>query len=240
MPIAGFRPGASVTGQHPATLAPLGVYSSESERGGIAGGGSMNAWKRPIWVYLALAFSALACGRGVASRVEATATPEPPPPTPTAYPTPAPPANTPSALPSNSELRALIEYANAMQPIISEASATLQRDAVILQQAEDGNDEVLCDGRLEADNQTMKRLLAQSRTISPPDDAVAIHDLVVRSGESWTEALDNLERFCSTGNALHKVSAGFKFWEAALLLQDAGNRFWALVVTEGIQDWVRR
>ena len=28
--------------------------------------------------------------------------------------------------------------------------------------------------------------------------------------------------------------------EAALLLQDAGNRFWALVMAEGVEDWVRR
>jgi hypothetical protein len=76
--------------------------------------------------------------------------------------------------------------------------------------------------------------------VEPTADGAAIHDLVVRSGDAWTEALDNVERFCSTGNALYKVPAGLKFWEAALLLQDAGNRFWSLMMAEGVEDWVRR
>ena len=186
-----------------------------------------------------LALFVLACGRGTGPTA-APPTAVPPPPTPTPFPTPPPPANTPSALPSDSQLRALIEYANAMQPLIVQAGATLQRDGLILQEAENGNDEVLCDGRLEADNAAMKGVLDQVRTVDPPADAAAIHDLVVRSGDAWTEALDNVERFCSTGNALYKVPAGLKFWEAALLLQDAGNRFWALVVAEGVEDWVQR
>lgn len=74
----------------------------------------------------------------------------------------------------------------------------------------------------------------------PPPDAAAIHDLVVRSGDAWTEALENVGRFCDTGNALYKIPAGLKFWEAALLLQDAGDRFWALVVAQGVEDWVSR
>ncbi|HJX40547.1 MAG TPA: hypothetical protein VJ345_03705 [Anaerolineales bacterium] len=197
---------------------------------------------RPAAVLFTLALFALACGRGTAPTAPATTQPTavPPPATPTPFPTPPPPANTPSALPSDSQLRALIEYANAMQPLIVQAGATLQRDAVILQEAEDGNDEVLCDGRLEADNSAMKGVLEQVRAVEPPADGAAIHDLVVRSGDAWTEALDNVERFCSTGNALYKVPAGLKFWEAALLLQDAGNRFWSLMMAEGVEDWVRR
>jgi hypothetical protein len=193
----------------------------------------------PAAVLFTLALFALACGRGTAPTAPAT-TEVPPPATPTPFPTPPPPANTPSALPSDSQLRALIEYANAMQPLIVQAGATLQRDAVILQEAEDGNDAVLCDGRLEADNSAMKGVLEQVRAVEPTADGAAIHDLVVRSGDAWTEALDNVERFCSTGNALYKVPAGLKFWEAALLLQDAGNRFWALMMAEGVEDWVRR
>lgn len=193
---------------------------------------------RPAMLSVGLVLLALACGRGT---VPPTAPPTPaPPPTPSPYPTPPPPANPPSALPSDSGLRALIEYANAMQPVIVQAGEVLQRDAVILQQAEDGNDEVLCDGRLEADNAAMKAALERARAVEPPADAAAIHDLVVRSGDAWTEALDNVERFCTTGNAIYKVPAGLKFWEAALLLQDAGNRFWALVVAQGVEDWVQR
>jgi hypothetical protein len=63
---------------------------------------------------------------------------------------------------------------------------------------------------------------------------------VVRSGDAWTEALENVGRFCDTGNALYKIPAGLKFWEAALLLQDAGDHFWALVVAQGVEDWVSR
>lgn len=191
---------------------------------------------RPAVLLASLLLLALACGRGTRPAPPTAA----PPPTPTPYPTPPPPPNTPAALPSDSELRALIEYANAMQPAIVQAGEVLQRDALILQQAEDGNDEVLCDGRLEADNAIMKGALEQARAVDPPADAAAIHDLVLRSGDAWTEALDTVERFCSTGNALYKVTAGLKFWEAALLLQDAGNRFWALVVAQGVEDWVRR
>jgi len=197
---------------------------------------------RPAVLLFMLVLFVLACGRGTDPTGSATTQPTAvsPPPTPTPFPTPPPPANTPSALPSDSQLRALIEYANAMQPLIAQAGATLQRDALILQEAEDGNDEVLCDGRLEADNSEMKGVLDQVRAVDPPADAAAIHDLVVRSGDAWTEVLDNVERFCSTGNAFYKVPAGLKFWEAALLLQDAGNRFWALVMAEGVEDWVRR
>jgi hypothetical protein len=134
----------------------------------------------------------------------------------------------------------LIVYANEMQPVIVDAGAILERDGEILKVAEDGNDDVLCDGRLEMDNRTMKGITGQARNINPPSDAQRIHELVLQSGEAWTMALDNVEMFCDTGNAFYKVPAALKFWEAALALQDAGNRFWALVIAEGVQDWVQR
>lgn len=184
----------------------------------------------------ALAVAGLACGRSTPGATEAPA----PAATPTPYPTPIPPASTPVSLPGDSDLRELINYANAMQPVITEAGLILQRDGEILKEAEGGNDEVLCDGRLESDNARFKQLTDTARTVSPPSDAQRIHDLVLRSADAWTEALDNVELFCDTGNAFYKVPAALKFWEAALALQDAGNRFWALVVSEGVQDWVRR
>jgi len=64
--------------------------------------------------------------------------------------------------------------------------------------------------------------------------------LVLKSGDSWTDALDDVENFCGSGNALYKVSAAAKFWQAALTFQDAGNRFWLLVMSQGIDAWVQR
>lgn len=197
----------------------------------------MNAGRKaPILLAAIAVIGGLSCGRTVAG--DATATP-PLPSTPTSVPTPIPPVNTPGALPADSDLRALIEYANAMQPILVEAGAILQRDGPILKASEE-DDSVLCDGRLAADKEAMKGILARARAIAPPSDAQAIHDLMLRSGDAWTEALDSVERFCDTGNPLHKVPAVFKFWEAALAIQDAGNRFWMLIMAEGIEDWVRR
>ncbi|MFQ5942303.1 MAG: hypothetical protein ACE5JF_01995 [Anaerolineales bacterium] len=181
----------------------------------------------------------LACGRTAVPTASPTEVPTAAP-TPSPYPTPIPPDATPEALPGDSDLRDLINYANAMQPIIADAGTILQSDGEILKEAEGGNDTVLCDGRLESDNITMKGIIAQARIISPPSDAQKIHDLVLQSGDAWTVALDNVELFCETGNAFYKVPAALKFWEAALTLQDAGNRIWALVISEGVQDWVRR
>ncbi len=80
----------------------------------------------------------------------------------------------------------------------------------------------------------------EARSITPPSDAQRIHDLVLQSGDAWTVALDNVALFCETGKAFYNVPAALKFWESALALQEAGNRFLALVVTEEVQEWVRR
>ncbi len=86
----------------------------------------------------------------------------------------------------------------------------------------------------------MKNTVNNIRSISPPIEAEAIHELVLQSGDAWTEALDNIARFCDTGNQFYKIPAVLKFWEAAATLQDAGNRFWLLIMSQGIEDWVRR
>jgi hypothetical protein len=133
-----------------------------------------------------------------------------------------------------------VNYAHAMQPLLEQAGELLERDGEILEASEGGNDAVLCDGRLAADNVAMAGVLRRARSIGPPADAARIHDLVLRSGDSWTEALDSVEQFCHTGNQLFKVPAVLKFWEAASTLQDAGNRFWLLLVAQGVEDWVQR
>ena len=180
----------------------------------------------------------IACAGGVPQPAPSGDTPVPA--VPTSYPTPPPPSDPPSALPEDSELRELINYANELNPLLVEAGTLLQRDGEILKESEGGNDAVLCDGRLAADNATMKGIVNNVRSINPPVDAEAIHDLVLQSGDAWTEALDNIKRFCDTGNQFYKIPAVLKFWEAAATLQDAGNRFWLLIMSQGIEDWVRR
>ena len=150
------------------------------------------------------------------------------------------PINSPAAPPADSDLQALIGYASAMQPLLVEVGTILKRDGEILKASEGGNDAVLCDGRLETDNEAMEEVLNQVRVISPPADAAVIHDLVLRSGDAWNEALDYIEQFCDTGNQLYKVPAILKFWEAAASIQDAGNRFWLLILSKGVEDWVQR
>ena len=193
-----------------------------------------------LLVICALLGAGLACGRGGPVNPGAGSDPTPLPATATSVPTPPPPAVAPGELPGDSDLRALIAYANLMQPILTEAGTILERDGEILKQAEGGNDEVLCDGRLAADNVIMKDLVGQVRTINPPADARAIHDLVIQSGSAWNEAFDEVERFCDTNNPLYKVTAALKLWEAGVALQDAGNRFWLLLLSQGVEDWVQR
>ena len=86
----------------------------------------------------------------------------------------------------------------------------------------------------------MKKIIIDVRVIQPPQDAIVIHDLVLQSGDAWIEALNNVEEFCTTGNQLYKIPAVLKFWEAAATLQDAGNRFWILILATGAEDWVQR
>lgn len=180
---------------------------------------------------------------------EETPTPPPPPtftsapppaPTVTPYIPPPPPATLPGVPPPGSDLQALVTYANEMQPLLVEAGELVERDGEILKEAEEGNDAVLCDGRLAADNLAMEDVLRSVRAITLPPEAAVIHDLVLRSGDAWTEALDNVELFCETGSELYKIPAVLKFWEAGATLQDAANRFWLLLVAKGVEDWVQR
>lgn len=196
---------------------------------------------RKIGLYLAataLLAMILACGRQSPSRpgdsttdqIVSTSTP---------VSIPTAPASIPDDLPKDEDLRALIVYANEMSPIIVAAGEILQRDGEILKQSEE-DDQVLCDGRLASDSQILTAYLEQVRTINAPSEAGAIHRLVIESGEAWNEAMVEVDEFCSTGNALHKIPAAIKFWEAAAKIQDAGNRFWLLMMSEGVEAWIRR
>ncbi|MFN2147197.1 MAG: hypothetical protein ACK2T2_02305 [Anaerolineales bacterium] len=200
----------------------------------------MKSHTRILLTLSVLAAAAITCGRGGNAAPTAGDGPSQPQATYTSVPTPLPLVSTPAELPGNSDLQSLIAYANAVLPLMNQAGILLERDGVILESAQDGNDNVLCDGRLAADNSAMKNIVANLRTIQPPSKADRIHDLLLKSGDSWTDALDDVESFCSTGNALYEVSAVAKFWQAAFHFQDAGNRFWLLVVSQGIDAWVQR
>ena len=174
------------------------------------------------------------------SQVEGVSTETPSaPPTATAVSIPPLPAISPTP-PADSDMLALIGYASAMQPLLVEAGTILKQDGEILKASEGGNDAVLCDGRLETDNEAMEEVLNKVQVVSPPSDAAVIHDLVLRSGDAWNEALEYIELFCDTDNQLYKVPAILKFWEAAASIQDAGNRFWLLILSKGAEDWVQR
>ena len=199
--------------------------------------------KTVLWIGLsALALTSLSCigttilsefGKGVSTEMPGARS------TATAVSIPPLPINSP-APPSDSGLLALIGYASTMQPLLGDVGTILKRDGEILKASEGGNDAVLCAGRLETDNEAMEEVLNQVSVISPPADTTVIHDLVLRSGDAWNEALDYIEQFCDTGNQLYKVPAILKFWEAAASIQDAGNRFWLLILSKGVEDWVQR
>jgi len=194
---------------------------------------------RGLLACLALTAALLACGRNQAGQ-PAPAAGAASQATFTSVPTPLPLLATPAELPADNERRDLIRYANAVLPLMAQATPLLEHDGAILNQAQDGQDELLCDGRLAADNVAMKAILGQMQGVSPPAAADRVHDLLLKSGDSWTGALDDVASFCSSGNALYKVSAGAKFYQAALTFQDAGNRFWLLVMSQGIEAWVQR
>lgn len=211
--------------------------------------------KNWLWIFLASMVLLSVCCVGVVIgwalfRRESTPSPAeqarvktstpPPPPTVTPFPTPPPPSTYPSDLPLDSDLRDLVQYANAMYPLLVDAGVVLNRDGEILKASEGGNDAVLCDGRLEEDNLAMEGIINNIRAINPPPDAEVIHNLVLRSGDAWIETLDNIELFCDTANQLYKIPAVIKFWEAAASIQDAGNRFWLLLLSKGVEDWVQR
>jgi hypothetical protein len=197
--------------------------------------------KSDFWLKLSLGsllLSSIFCAQNTAKPTETPALEIIPTATP--FLVPSPPASTPVGLPQSSELQAIVQYANELNPWLTQAGEILQRDGEILKEAQDGNDVPLCDGRLEGDNIAMKAILDHIRVLSPPPDANVIHNLLLESGQAWTEALDNVEQFCDTGNQLYKIPAILKYWEAAAKLQDAWNRFWALIVAKGLEDWVQR
>jgi hypothetical protein len=141
---------------------------------------------------------------------------------------------------SETDLGLLMAYAEDIQPMLTEAGAILERDGEILKAVEAGDEAALCDGRLKADNMAMALIVERVQAVHPPPEAVEIHRLMVQAGRAWTQALDSVEDYCRTGNALHKIPAIAKSWEAAAALRDASDRFWALLLASGLEVWAQR
>ena len=189
--------------------------------------------------YILLAVTALMIG--VLSCGPATPTPTPTlqmQPTPTPFTIPDPSGAPPSDLPDDPDLRDLINFSIAIAPLLQHAGEIVARDGEILKEAEGGNDAALCDGRLAADNLEMQGVMGEIAVLQPPPGTGDIHLLLLESSTCYTEALDNVALFCSSSNAMYKVGALLKFWESAVKLQDAANRFWQLLVSEGVEMWV--
>jgi hypothetical protein len=143
--------------------------------------------------------------------------------------------------PVSGDLQELLDYLLSLRPSIEQALTIAQRDGGIVESADATRDDaLLCDGRLAADALQMASVVQRMRSLSPPADAAVIHRLLLESGTAWADALGQIEQFCHTGNQLYKVPAVLKLWEAALKFQDASNRFWALVVSKGLEEWVQR
>jgi hypothetical protein len=187
-----------------------------------------------LLVLAAVVISVLGCGP-VASTPTPTLQSQP---TPTPYVIPDSGEAPPSELPEDASLRDLINFANAIGPLMQRAGEIVARDGEILKEAEGGNDAALCDGRLVADNLEMQSVMGEIAALQPPASTGDIHLLLLESSSSYSEALVNVGNFCSTSNALYKINALLKFWESAVKLQDAANRFWQLLVTEGVEMWV--
>ncbi|MFQ6057679.1 MAG: hypothetical protein ACE5MB_02210 [Anaerolineae bacterium] len=199
-----------------------------------------------LWLLVGLAaLGLLACRATPQAPVAATPPLATPTPwvivvTPTSVATPTPHIVVATLTPpaGSSDLQALIAYANQMKPILNEAKVIVERDGEIVKASEGGNEAVLCDGRLAEDAVRMGALVGRMEGIRPPYDAVSIHRLIRESGTAWVEALDNIGRFCRTGNKLYGVPAVLKFWEAGAKFQDAAQRFQWLLVAKGIEELV--
>jgi hypothetical protein len=172
-----------------------------------------------------------------------------PPPTPSPVPmwtpapqpsAPAPPSAT-SAPPASGDLAALIEYLLALQPSLEQALTIAQQDGEIVQASDEAKDDsLLCDGRLSSHAGDMAAVVAEIQALSPPAEAAEIHRLLLESGTAWAEALGQIDQFCRTGQQIYKLPALLKFGEAIIKFQDAYNRFWALIVAQGLEEWVQR
>lgn len=172
-----------------------------------------------------------------------TATPAPAEPLPPPSPTPVPVIQPDETA---SDFQALVDYAEAIKPIIDEGLAAAERDGDILE-ASKQNPEALCGGAgspqptLAGDAVRMEDLADRLKRITPPAEAdQAIHKPLLESIRLWGEALDNINQSCQTGDqlaqGLMRLEAVVQLGGAMLNFRVASDNFWRLVLINGLEE----
>ncbi len=176
----------------------------------------------------------------------ATPTPWPTIP-PTAVPT-LPPVTPSPSTPLANDFEGLVQYAEAITPILEEGLAAAERDGDILEASEQ-NPAALCGaGRvphptLVADAALMDNLGNQLEAITPPAEAAAaVHKPLLESLRLWRDALHNINLSCQTddptGQGLLRLGAALQLGGSLLNFQTATTNFWRLIITQGLEEIV--
>jgi hypothetical protein len=172
-----------------------------------------------------------------------TATPlpaEPPTTVPTLPPaTPMPPAN------PDADFQTMVQYAEAIKPIVDEGLAAAERDGDILE-ASKQNPAALCGGGLSphptlvADATLMDNLANRLNGITPPAEAAdTVHKPLKESMRLWSDALDNINLSCQTDDpaaqGLLRLGAVLQLGGSLVNFRVASDNFWRLVIVNGLE-----
>lgn len=140
---------------------------------------------------------------------------------------------------------ALERYMLAIQPLLEQASVVAERDGAIAESAEN-DPSVLCGGHLTAnptlvaDANTMRDIHWQlSQHTAPAEAAQLIHQPLLDSAKLWAEALENINKSCTTANQIEagvlQVGATLQFGASILNFRVAYDNFIRLALVYGIQ-----
>jgi hypothetical protein len=176
-----------------------------------------------------------------------TATPLPAEP-PTTVPTLPPATSMPPANPANpdADFQAMVQYAEAIKPIVDEGLAAAERDGDILE-ASKQNPAALCGGGLSphptlaADAKLMNDLVNRLNGITPPAEAAEpAHKPLKESMRLWGEALDNINLSCQsddeTTQGLLRLGAVLQLGGSLVNFHVASDNFWRLVIVYGLES----
>jgi hypothetical protein len=175
-----------------------------------------------------------------------TATPLPAEP-PTTVPTlpPATPIPPPNPANPDADFQAMVQYAEAIKPIVDEGLAAAERDGDILE-ASKQNPTALCGGGLSphptlvADATLMDNLVNRLNGITPPAEATdSVHKPLKESMRLWGEALDNINLSCQTDDpaaqGLLRLGAVLQLGGSLVNFHVASDNFWRLVIVNGLE-----
>jgi hypothetical protein len=175
-----------------------------------------------------------------------TATPLPAEP-PTTVPTLPPVTPIPPPQPTNpdADFQALLQYAEAIKPILDEGMAAAERDGDILKASEQ-NPEALCGGGLNphptlaADATAMDNLVNRLNRITPPAEAAEpVHKPLKESMRLWGDALNNINLSCQTDDpaaqGLLRLGAILQLGGSLINFHVANDNFWQLAIVNGLE-----